>query len=327
MVSRELIDQFGRRIRYLRLSVTDRCDLRCSYCIPERFSDFSEPASWLTFQEIVRLVNLFAEFGVSHVRLTGGEPLTRKNLPDLVREIAQIDGVADISLSTNGTQLARQAEALRVAGVKRLNVSLDTLNPERFRQITGSNDIKSVLDGLAAAKRIGFEPIKINMVVMPGVNETDVDEVVSYAIANNFVLRLIETMPMGASGQRFEALKLDSIRNRLVNRFALKPAKADGAGPAEYLENEAGDFRVGFITPISQHFCATCNRVRLTADGVLYLCLGQEDKLDLRSAMRSGAGNDELALMISDAVLRKPERHEFSNKAKKVVRIMAATGG
>jgi GTP 3',8-cyclase len=322
-----LVDRFGRRIEYLRLSVTDRCDLRCTYCMPKGFKDFEEPEHWLTFDEIERLLALFASLGLKRVRITGGEPLLRRNVEDLAGRIASLPGIQDVSMSTNATQLAKHAEGLRRAGVSRLNVSLDSLRPERVEKINGRPVLERVLEGLMAAKRAGFSPIKINMVAMAGENDDEIDAMVAFCMEHGFVLRLIETMPMGETGRRAHYLDLQPVKARLRERFALVDTVMPGGGPARYLGSADGHFTIGFITPISQHFCATCNRVRLTVDGILHLCLGQEERMEFRPLLRSGASNAEIVAAIRKAIDLKPERHEFRERPEKLVRFMSMTGG
>ena len=322
-----LQDRFGRRVEYLRLSVTDRCDLRCTYCIPEGYKGFEEPELWLSFDEIERVIGAFARLGVSKIRLTGGEPLTRRNLPELARRLSAIDGVKDLSLSTNATQLAKHAVELKKAKISRLNVSLDSLNPERFSQIVRRDCLDQVLAGLMAAKEAGFAPIKINMVVMAGVNDDEIDDMVAFCIQHDFTLRMIETMPMGETGRNAQYLNLQPVKARLQQRFGLIDGVMAGGGPARYLKSPDGAFTVGFITPMSQHFCDTCNRVRLSVDGTLYMCLGQDESLALRPLLRAGASDDELAAAIRAAIELKPQRHEFREKPGQVVRFMSLTGG
>ncbi len=323
-----LVDHFGRRIEYVRLSVTDKCDLRCFYCLPKGFKAFEEPEHWLSFDEIERVLRVFGELGVARVRITGGEPLLRKNLAGLAARLKRLPGIDDLSLSTNATQLPKQALALKQAGVTRINVSLDSLQPERFHDITGGC-LQDVLDGLAAAKEAGFHPIKINMVAMRGVNEDEIEDMVEFCIEHDFTLRLIETMPMGRTGRAAmdHYLDLQQVRERLAQKYELIPSVMPGGGPARYTRVAATDVRIGFITPISQHFCATCNRVRLSVDGTLYLCLGQEDKLELRPLLRAGVSDGELKQAILEAITRKPERHEFREKPAQVLRFMSMTGG
>ena len=324
-----LIDPFLRRIEYVRLSVTDRCDLRCSYCLPQGFRDFEEPEHWLTFDEIERVMRAFTGLGVRRIRITGGEPLSRGKLPELAARLAQLPGLEDLSLSTNATRLKKLAPALKQAGVTRLNVSLDSLQPERFATITGGGVLDNVLDGLLAAKAAGFAPIKINTVLMKGVNDDEVGDLVRFCITHGFTLRFIETMPIGNTGRAASAqyVDLQEVRRTLAQEFELIPTVMSGGGPARYVRVAGTDLKIGFITPISQHFCETCNRVRLTVDGVLYTCLGQEDKTDLRPLLRAGATLDELQEMIREAIGRKPERHEFTTQPEKVIRFMSYTGG
>jgi cyclic pyranopterin phosphate synthase len=327
MEQKHLTDRFGRRIEYLRLSVTDRCDLRCAYCMPSDFSGYEEPEHWLSFDEIERLVSLFARFGLRRVRLTGGEPLMRNGLAGLARGIKAIPGVDDLSLSTNGTQLRKHAQALRDAGVDRLNVSLDTLQPSRFAEITRRDALADVLAGLSTAREIGFAPIKINMVWLAGVNDDELEAMVDFCRRGQFILRLIETMPMGETGRQSQYASLQPLIASLKSRFGLIDGVIPGGGPARYLVSPDGQFSLGFITPMSQHFCATCNRVRLTVDGILHLCLGQEDRLDLRSLMRSGESDKNILAAIQAVIDRKPERHEFSERPGKIIRVMSSTGG
>ncbi len=327
MEQKHLTDRFGRRIEYLRLSVTDRCDLRCAYCMPSDFSGYEEPEHWLSFDEIERLVGLFARFGLRRVRLTGGEPLMRNGLASLARRIKAIPGVEDLSLSTNGTQLRKHGQALRDAGVDRLNVSLDTLQPARFTEITRRDALADVLAGLATAREIGFAPIKINMVWLAGVNDDELEAMVDFCRLGKFILRLIETMPMGETGRQSQYASLQPLIASLKAKFGLIDGLIPGGGPARYLVSPDEQFSLGFITPMSQHFCATCNRVRLTVDGILHLCLGQEDRLDLRSLMRSGESDEGILAAIQAAIDHKPERHEFSERPEKIIRVMSSTGG
>lgn len=320
-------DRFGRAIDYLRLSVTDRCDMRCTYCMPQGFHDYEEPENWLNFDEIERVVAAFARLGTSKIRITGGEPLLRRDLAGLSARIARIAGVQDLALSTNATQLARHAAALKAAGVTRLNVSLDSLCAERIHHITRRDALQSILEGLLVAKAVGFQPIKINMVVMAGVNEDEVNDMATFCVRHGFILRLIETMPMGESGRNAGYVDLQPIRLRLQQRFGLIDGAVAGAGPARYLVSPDGKLSIGFITPMSQHFCETCNRVRLSVDGTLYLCLGQEHKFELRPLLRSGISDEALACAIREAVDLKPERHEFREHPGKLIRIMSSTGG
>lgn len=323
-----LIDPFGRRVEYVRLSVTDKCNMRCFYCIPQGFTDFEEPENWLTFDEIERLMRAFASLGVRRVRLTGGEPLVRRNLPQLAARLAAIDGLEDLSLSTNAALLGQHATALKQAGVSRINVSLDSLDADRFREIT-RGDLEPVLAGLAEARRAGLSPVKINMVAMKGINDDEFEAMVDFCLENGFTLRFIETMPVGDTGRDAvdRYIDLQEVRARLAQRYELIPDVMPGGGPARYVRVGGTDLRIGFITPISQHFCETCNRVRLSVDGTLYLCLGQEDKVEFRPMLRDSASHEELREAIVRALALKPERHEFRERPEQVIRIMSQTGG
>jgi cyclic pyranopterin phosphate synthase len=331
-----LVDPFGRKIEYLRLSVTDRCDLRCFYCMPEGFKDFEEPAHWLTFDEIERVVGLMHDMGLKRLRITGGEPLVRKDVDVLARRLKHDVGIADISLSTNATRLSKHAHALRQAGVDRLNISLDTLRPERFKDITQGR-LDKVLAGILAAKAEGFAPIKINMVAMKGINDDEIGDMLEFCVEHGFTLRMIETMPMGDTGRSAgdHYLDLQTVKKQLSQRFDLIPTidgSVDsgliyGGGPARYLRVAGTNTHIGFITPISQHFCETCNRVRLSVDGTLYMCLGQEHNYPLRDLLRRGIPDDELKEALIAAIGLKPERHEFSEKPGQIVRFMSMTGG
>lgn len=322
-----LTDQFGRRIDYVRLSVTDRCDLRCSYCIPEGFKGFEEPEHWLNFAEIERLIGAFARLGVGRVRLTGGEPLLRRNIAELSGRISALPGVHDLSLSTNATQLEHHAQTLKAAGVTRLNVSLDSLQQARVEKINGRDVLTKVMAGLAAAQDAGFAPIKLNMVALAGTNDDEIDEMVAFCMARGFVLRLIEAMPMGDTGRNAEYLDLQPVKARLRAQFDLIETALPGGGPARYLGSADGRFNVGFITPISQHFCQTCNRIRIAVDGTAYMCLGQDEKFEFRPLLRGGCSDAELEAAILQAINLKPERHEFNDAPQKILRFMSMTGG
>ena len=312
----------------MRLSVTDKCNLRCFYCMPKGFKDFEQPENWLTFDEIERVIKAFTELGVARVRLTGGEPLVRKNIAQLSQRLTALPGLNDLSLSTNATLLDNHADALKQAGISRINVSLDSLKAERFKKITGG-ELQPVLDGLMAAKEAGFTPIKINMVAMKGINDDEFEDMVKFCLQHDFTLRLIETMPMGATAEDAtdHYLDLQTVKQQLSNSFELIPGVMPGGGPARYVQIKGTDLRIGFITPISQHFCESCNRVRLSTDGTLYLCLGQDDKIELRPLLRRGITDDELKAVLIDAIALKPEKHEFKDKPEQVVRLMSMTGG
>ncbi|MGA7181362.1 MAG: GTP 3',8-cyclase MoaA [Thiobacillaceae bacterium] len=322
-----LTDPYGRSIEYIRVSVTDRCDLRCTYCMPEGFKGFEEPDHWLTFDELERLLGVFTRLGTKRIRLTGGEPLLRWHVAELAAHISRLPGLEDLSLSTNATQLGKHALGLKNAGVKRLNVSLDSLRPERVKAINGRDVLAQILENLETARQLGFQSIKINMVAMKGVNDDEIDDLAAYCMDRGFVLRLIETMPMGETGRHAHYLDLQPIKERLKERFGLMDTVLPGGGPARYMGTPDGKFNIGFITPISQHFCATCNRVRLSVDGTLYLCLGQEAKFEFRPLLRQGVSDAELEVAVRQAITLKPERHEFREQPQKIIRFMSMTGG
>jgi len=324
-----LIDPFGRRIEYVRLSVTDKCNLRCFYCLPKGFKSFESQENWLTFEEIERVVKAFGELGVHRVRLTGGEPLVRKNLAHLSARLSNLPGINDLSLSTNATLLENQADALYAAGIRRINVSLDTLDEGRYADITGGGKLDCVMRGLQKAREVGFKPIKINMVVLKDTQLEEHQRIMEYCRQNDFTLRFIETMPMGTPGRdgSEQYLSLKKVKQQLDQEYDLVPGLMTGGGPARYYRINGTNFQIGFITPISQHFCETCNRVRISVDGTLYLCLGQDDKVELRPLLRDGISDEQLKQAIVDAVLTKPERHEFNQKPGQIVRFMSMTGG
>lgn len=326
---RKFIDPFGRRIEYVRLSVTDKCNLRCFYCLPEGHKDFACSSNKLSFEEITTAMEAFSELGVHRVRITGGEPLLRKDLPVLVKMLADLPHIDDLSLSTNAYLLERDARALKDAGARRINVSLDSLQPDRFREITRGAELERVLAGLDAAREVGLDPVKINMVVMKGINADEAEDMVEFCIEKGFTLRFIETMPLGTSGNEASRYyqDLQEVKARLEERYELTPSVMPGGGPARYFRIGGTDLKVGFITPISQHFCETCNRVRMAVDGTLYMCLGQDHSYSLRELLRSGVRGEELKGHLREAIALKPERHEFREKPQQIVRFMSATGG
>lgn len=323
-----LNDPFGRTIEYVRLSVTDQCDLRCSYCLPKDFKDFQEPDEWLNFDELEQVIRVFGALGTRRIRLTGGEPLIRKDIHQLAHRLSTLQGIEDLSLSTNATRLQKLAPSLKQAGISRINVSLDTLRADRYKTITGGK-LEKTIQGLKAAKQAGFQPIKINMVVMKDVNDDEVEAMVEFCIEHDFTLRFIETMPMGETGRNAsqQFIPLQEIQQRLANRYELIDSVMQGGGPARYVRIAGTELRIGFITPMSQHFCETCNRVRLSADGTLYMCLGQDHKYELRPLLRAGISDEELTQHIIKAISLKPERHEFREHPQQVVRFMSMTGG
>ncbi len=323
-----LIDRFGRKIDYLRISVTDRCDLRCTYCIPKGFKNFEAPAEWLTFTEIEQVVRVFYKQGVRHFRLTGGEPLLRRHITELIAKIKAIGSDIDLSMTTNATQLAKHALDLRQAGLDRLNVSLDGLNTETVTKISGSESLSKVLEGLEAAKLAGFTKIKINMVPLAGLNDHEIENMITFCMQQGFILRLIETMPMGQTGRNSQGRDLTALLSELSQRYQLQEIhEVLGGGPARYWQNQDKQFTLGLITPISQHFCATCNRVRLAVDGTLYMCLGQNSAFPLRALLRQTCDDQHLEQAIREAIELKPEKHEFREKPQQIQRLMSMTGG
>ena len=324
----KLVDPFGRSIDYLRLSVTDKCNLRCFYCLPKGFKGFEEHENCLSYEEIEKVVAAFAQLGVKRVRLTGGEPLARSNLTRLAAMISNLEGVEDLSLSTNASLLAKYAGDLKEAGVSRINVSLDTLDRKRFTEITGGH-LEPVLEGLEAAREAGLAPIKINTVALKGLNDDGYGDMIEYCQERGFALRFIESMPVGSTGRLAEQFYLDlnEVRKDLATRYNLVPDVMPGGGPARYFRVDGTDMKIGFITPISQHFCETCNRVRLSVDGTLYLCLGQDHSVELRPLLRAGASIEDIKDAIGEAIKLKPEKHEFNQKPGQVVRFMSMTGG
>jgi cyclic pyranopterin phosphate synthase len=328
-----MIDPFGRAITYLRVSVTDRCDLRCVYCMAEDMT-FLPRRELLTLEELDRVSAAFIRLGTTKIRITGGEPLVRRDIMRLFNSLgARLgSGLNELTVTTNGTQLARYAEDLRAAGVRRINVSLDSLDPARFTYLTRRGKIEQTLDGIFAAKAAGLA-VKINAVAMKGVNEDEFDGMLAWCGDHGFDLCLIETMPMGdISGDRTEQyLPLSIVRSRLRRRWTLEDTDYRTGGPARYFNVAETGRRIGFITPMTHNFCESCNRVRLTCTGTLYMCLGQDDDADLRRVLRAGASDAELDDAIREAISRKPKGHDFiidrRHDRPAVARHMSVTGG
>ena len=326
-------DPFGRSITYLRVSVTDRCDLRCVYCMAEDMT-FLPKSEILTLEELDRLCGGFVSLGVRKLRLTGGEPLVRRDVMTLFRSLgARLgDGLDELTLTTNGSLLGKYAEELRAAGVKRVNVSLDTLDPVKFAAITRWGKIEKTLDGIFAAKCAGLA-VKINAVALKGVNEDEFDAMLAWCGEHGFDLCLIETMPMGdISGDRTDQyLPLSLVRGRLKRSWTLRETDYQTGGPARYAEVVETGGRIGFITPMTHNFCESCNRVRLTCTGTLYMCLGQDDAADFRPLLRAGATEAQLQEAILAAIARKPKGHDFvidrRTPRAAVARHMSVTGG
>jgi GTP 3',8-cyclase len=326
-----LVDGFGRRIRYLRLSVTDRCDFRCVYCMSEDMT-FLPRAQVLTLEELTALSRAFVELGVEKIRLTGGEPLVRHGIADLVGSIGALPGLRDFAMTTNGSGLTKHAKALRRGGLTRLNVSLDTLDPERFRALTRTGDLGRVIDGIRAAREAGFTRIKLNAVILKGRNDDEVPALVEFARRERLDISFIEEMPLGQVTEHDRAATFcssDDVRALIERHHALLPSTESTLGPSRYYRMADSDTRIGFISPHSHNFCSACNRVRVTAEGRLLLCLGNEHSLDLRSVMRRHPGDDQrLKAAIVDAMHLKPERHHFTTDGDvQVVRFMNMTGG
>lgn len=331
---RPLIDPFGRTIDYLRISVTDRCDFRCVYCMPEAMT-FLPRADVLSLEEIDTIASAFVARGTRKLRLTGGEPLVRRGVIDLVRSLARhlASGALDeLTMTTNGSQLRNFAKDLAAAGIRRINVSLDTLDEAKFAKITRWGRLPQVLDGIAAAQEAGLA-LKINMVALNGVNDDEIDAMLCWTAGEGYDLVLIETMPMGAiDDDRVDRyLPLKAVRNDLEKRWTLVDLPDSTGGPARYVRIEETGQRVGFITPLTHNFCESCNRVRLTATGRLYLCLGQDDALDFRAPLRAGLDVGGLDDLIDTALLRKPKGHDFvidrAHATPAVARHMSLTGG
>lgn len=328
-----LIDGFGRKISYLRISVTDRCDLRCRYCMAEAMT-FMPRAQILSLEEIAAIGDAFIARGVRKIRLTGGEPLIRRGVPDLAKMLGRHLATGDLdelTLTTNATNLARTASALVDAGIRRVNVSLDSRNADTFRHITRWGDVAQVLHGIATARDAGLR-IKINMVALKGLNEDEIEPMLRWCADEGHDLTLIETMPLGLidEDRTDRYLPLDRVRDALAGRYTLTPLDDRTGGPARYHRVEELNARIGFITPLTENFCAGCNRVRITATGRLYMCLGHDDQVDLRAALREG-GPAALDARLDEAMALKPLRHDFHiekrNAAPAVERHMSVTGG
>lgn len=329
-----MIDPFGRSITYLRVSVTDRCDFRCVYCMSEDMH-FLPKKDLLTLEELDRLCTVFIGKGVRKLRLTGGEPLVRRNIMHFIRQISRhVDSgsLDELTLTTNGSQLHRFADELADCGVKRINVSLDTLDPEKFHEITRWGHLDRVIGGIDAARRAGLK-IKINAVALKGFNDAEIPEMIRWAHGQGMDMTLIETMPLGEiDGDRTDQyLPLSTVRAGLEQDFTLEDIPFKTGGPARYVEVKETGGRLGFITPLTHNFCESCNRVRITCTGTLYMCLGQEDAADLREPLRASEGNELLSSAIDEAIGRKPEGHDFvidrQHNRPAVSRHMSVTGG
>ena len=329
-----MIDPFGRHVTYLRVSVTDRCDFRCVYCMAENMT-FLPKKDLLTLEELDRLCTAFVEKGVRKLRITGGEPLVRRNIMQLFKDLSrhlESGALEELTVTTNGSQLARFADELAGYGVRRINISIDTLKPDKFKAITRWGDLDKVLAGMAAAQKAGLD-IKLNMVALKGVNDDEIDDMIRFAHGEGYDLTMIETMPLGdIEGDRTDNyLPLSRVRADLMDRWTLTDIPYKTGGPARYVRIEETGGRLGFITPMTHNFCESCNRVRLTCTGTLYMCLGQEDAADLRAPLRESDDPAVLSAAIDEAIARKPKGHDFvidrKTKRPAVARHMSVTGG
>ena len=329
-----MMDPFGRQVTYLRVSVTDRCDFRCVYCMAENMT-FLPRADLLTLEELDRLCSAFIAKGVRRLRLTGGEPLVRKNILWLFHALSrhlESGALEEITVTTNGSQLGKYASELAARGVRRINVSLDTRDPAKFREITRWGDFGKVVDGIRAAQVAGLK-IKVNMVALKGVNEGEIEDMLRWCHGEGMDMTLIETMPLGdIEGDRTDQyLPLSVVRARLMDRLTLDDIPYRTGGPARYVQVRETGGRLGFITPLTHNFCETCNRVRITCTGTLFMCLGQNDAADLRAPLRASASDDLVSAAIDEAIARKPKGHDFviDRRAQKpaVARHMSLTGG
>ena len=311
--SAPLVDAFNRRISYLRLSVTDRCDLRCAYCMPEKMQ-FLPRKEVLSLEELHKLALAFIDRGITKIRLTGGEPLVRRDVIELIRALGRKlgEGLAELTLTTNGTRLADFADDLAAAGVKRINVSLDTMDAALFQKLSRRDRLSQVLQGIAAAREAGLE-VKLNTVALKALNEAEIPALVEWAHAHGHALTLIEVMPLGeVEGERVDHyLPLPAVREALEKRWTLTESDHRSGGPARYVDVAETGGRIGFITPLTNNFCASCNRIRVTATGQLYACLGGAEKVDLRAALRSETPDANLAVALDEAMRIKPEKHHF----------------
>ncbi len=307
-----LSDSFQRPIDYLRISVTDRCNLRCIYCMPAEGIHLLAHEDILSYEEIYTVAEAAAELGIKKVRITGGEPLVRAGLPKLVQMLTQIDAIDDISLTTNGILLAHYAAELQSAGLRRVNVSLDTLKSDRFKYITRCGNLDDVLEGIKVAKSVGLNPTKINVVVMSGINDDELLDFAAKTITEEWHVRFIEHMPFGEDASASSFVPVDEMRQHLAVLGELEPCSFKGNGPAKYFRLPQANGTIGFITPVSEHFCFHCNRLRLTADGKLRPCLLSEEEIDLRQPLRSGISSIELKRLIKKAVASKPLQHQLA---------------
>jgi cyclic pyranopterin phosphate synthase len=322
-------DSFQRPINYLRISVTDRCNLRCIYCMPAEGVTLMSHSDVLSYEEIFRVVEAAAELGINKIRLTGGEPLVRLGVPSLVKMIAGIGAINDIALTTNGILLSKYAAELKEAGLNRVNVSLDTLKPEKFLQITRCGELGDTLSGIETAQRVGLDPVKINVVVMAGVNDDEIIDFARKTVRDGWHVRFIEHMPVLDDEQMIPRLfSVNEIREKIETLGKLEPCRVEvGNGPAKYYRLPGAAGTIGFITPVTEHFCYQCNRLRLTADGKLRPCLLSEEEIDVREALRRGASIDEIKSLIEKTVACKPARHNLAEGKTRNGRPFSQVGG
>lgn len=324
-----LLDKYGRRITYVRLSITDRCDFRCTYCMAEEMT-FLPRSEVMSLEECLRIASIFVSLGVNKIRVSGGEPLVRRGAMWLIESLGNLPGLDNLVLTTNGSQLERFANPLRAAGVKRLNISLDTLQSERFRAITRIGDIAKIFKGIDAAHNAGFRRTKLNTVMMRGTNDDEFVDLVRFAIANELDISFIEEMPLGdINGRSKSFISSEETKNRLAEYFELIPSTESSGGPARYWRIPGIETRIGFISPHSHNFCDTCNRVRITAKGELYPCLGQNDAIHLLPLLRTSEDDTAIRQAIMDSMGIKPYGHDFTQQmdAPQVIRFMSMTGG
>ncbi len=329
--SEKLVDSFNRHINYVRISVTDRCDFRCIYCMSEEM-EFVPRAQLLTLEEISTIAHVFTLLGINKIRITGGEPLIRKNVITLFNKLGSLDGLEELTTTTNGSQLMKLAIPLKEAGVNRINISLDSLKPDRFKRITRTGNLDKVLNGIDKALSVGFDKIKINTVILKNRNHDEIIDLVSFAIMKNIDISFIEEMPLGLIDDHDRAemyYSSDEIKEDIQKKFELISSTESTGGPSKYFQIHGSKTKVGFISPHSHNFCDQCNRIRLTAEGRLLLCLGQENSVDLKKIIRAHPGNNEkLKESIRNSMHIKPKGHDFNTQDKPIIfRHMNVTGG
>jgi cyclic pyranopterin phosphate synthase len=327
----QLIDSYNRHINYLRISITDRCNLRCIYCMPKEGISLIGHDDILSYEELLRIACIAVKKGITKIRITGGEPLARKGVVQFVSALSGIQGIQDLSMTTNGILLSPAAQPLRSAGLKRLNISLDSLNPDKYTMITRGGDINRIIAGIKSAQEAGFSPIKINVVVIRGINDDEITSFAKLSMEKNLQVRFIEYMPVGMENgwEKERFVSAEEIRQRIKTIGPLLELPSDnGSGPAQMYTIEGAQGRLGFISALSDHFCATCNRLRLTPDGKLRTCLFSDAEVDLKTKVRQGCSDDALADIINEAIISKPRKHHATEQVfKKCIRGMSAIGG